>query len=231
MATPSEIIDMVASLQNDTAQTEYTDAAVLPYLNMALDDLQETFELNNIPTTNKTSALINVTAGIDAIGFSTTPALPTGLIEIQQLWESPEGLNQWTKITKNTFIPHYLEDGTTISQFLIWAWVDQQIKLIAANADIDIKLDYIQSIFSTPILIGQIATDIPIINIKSYLGYKTAALCSMFIGENETRAMMLSGLADSALSKTLGIAIKGTQTIPIRRRPFRASFKRRNVAH
>ena len=43
MPKPSEIIDMVASLQNDTAQSDYTDAAVLPYMNMALRDLQEKF--------------------------------------------------------------------------------------------------------------------------------------------------------------------------------------------
>ena len=38
---------MAASLQNDTAQSDYTDNAVLPYVNMAMNELQELFEQNN----------------------------------------------------------------------------------------------------------------------------------------------------------------------------------------
>jgi len=220
---------MVSSLQNDTAQSVYNNVACLPYLNMALDELQELFEENNVPVTNETSAVINAPAGTTAIGFATVVALPANLIEIRQLWESPEGLDQFLPMTKKDFIPHYLENNTTISQFLIWAWMNQEIRLIAADADNDLKLDYIQSIFATPILIADIDVDIPIKNIKSYLGYKTAALCSMFIGENPERASSLDGQAGTALQRTLGISTKGRQSILTRRRPFRASFKTRSV--
>ena len=56
MPKPSEIVSSVASLMNDTAQTLYTNAAVLPYLNLALDDLQEIFQHNNVPVTNEMTA-------------------------------------------------------------------------------------------------------------------------------------------------------------------------------
>lgn len=224
MPTPAAIIDMAASLMNDTAQTVYTDAACLPYLNMALAQLQEEMEMNNIPNTNETSALINLVAGTAAVGFLTTPPLPVGLIEIQRLWESPEGQNQWIPMTRKDFLPHYLQDVRT-PQFIFWAWIGEQIRLLPANQDNDIKLDYVGRLYALPIAIGAINTDLPVINSLSYLGYKTAALCAMFIGENPTRAAALEGEAYVALSRTLGISNKGRQAITTRRRPFRSAFK------
>ena len=218
---------MVASLQNDTAQSVYTDAACLPYLNIALDELQEYFELNNIPVTNDVSAVLNVLLGTSVISFTSSPALPSDLIEIQRLWESPEGENAYVPMTRKEFIPHNLETGTAINRFGVWAWVEQQIKLIAANVDIDLKLDYIKSIFATPIAIGAVGVDLPIINCKTFLGYRTAALCAHFIGANKTRADELNGFATIALDRTLGIATKGRQSIQTRRRPFRRSGNRK----
>lgn len=225
MATPAEIIDMVASLQNDTAQTQYNNVTCLPYLNMALDELQEIFEQNNVPITNEVSAALSVAAGVTSIGFTaTTPTLPADLVEIQQLWESPTGLDIWTPVTKLEFLPHFY-DGIVTNQFVNWAWVDQHIQLPTTDANNDLKLDYIKYIFSTPILIANIDVDLNVLNSKSYLGYKTAALCSMYIGENETRAGALNAQAEEALSRVLGINTKGRQSISTRRRPFRASYK------
>lgn len=230
MPAPSTIITTVAGLMNDAAQTQYTNAVCLPMLNLALDSLQETFELNGIPTTNKTSALINVPLGTSLIGFSTTPALPSDLVEIQELYESDEGLNQWgSPLARREFIPHHLQDGTAVSRFGMFAWKNNQIELIAASVDIDLKLDYIASIFNTPVLIGNINVDIPIPNIKSFLEFKTAAFCALFIAENETRAMALNGEAGLALDRSLGISVKAMQFIPTRRRPFRAGFKSRKA--
>lgn len=229
MPTPSAIMDMSASLLNDTAQTQYTDEAQLPYLNMALDELQEFFEQNNVPKTNETSDTLEVAEGVDTIGLATIPPLPTGLIEIQQLWESPSGQESWTPMTKREFIPHYLQNGQEINQFLIWAYIDDEIKLIAANQDNDIKIDYIKSIFNTPIVIADVGVDITIKNVKSFLGFRTAGLCAQFIMEDPERAGSLNGFASVALDRTLGISTKGRQSIVNRRRPFRAAYKARTV--
>lgn len=229
MPTPSSIISAVSSLMNDTAQQRYTNTTCLPYFNLALDILQEVYELNGIPVTNRTSAVIVVLAGIKRIGFDTSPALPGDLIEIQQLWESFAGQNEWIPMVKKEFIPHYLEDGTTINQFLVWAWKNQAIELIAANANNDLRIDYTSSIFNTPIKIAQINTNLPYTNIKTYLEFETAALCAMFVAENDARASILNNLAADALSRALGIPIKGMQNIITRRRPFRAAFRRRGV--
>ncbi len=232
MPRPSDIIKTVSGLMNDSAQTQYTSSVCLSFLNLALDELQEIYELNNIPITNETSSAITVKAGVSEIGFDTNPSLPSDLIEIQQLWESQTGLNQWTPIIKRDFIPHYLEDGTTISQFLIWCLEKGgRINLVAANQDNDLKIDYIASLFNTPILIKDINVNLPFTNVKTYLEYKTTALCAMFIAENPERAQALDNLASQGLTRALGIPIKGMQTVVTRRRPFRHSFKNRGVSY
>lgn len=229
MPKPSEIISTVASLMNDTAQSVYTDTACLPYLNLAMRILQEEFELNDIPVTHKTSAAITVPTGYTKIGFDTTPALPSNLIEIEELWESTSGQNQWIPVVRKDFLPHYLE-GQTISQFLIWAW-NGAIELLPANTINDLKLDYLASLFINPIKIANIDVDIPLVNVQTTLEFKTASLCALFIAENESRAIALNGEANEALGRSLGIPIKGMQTVITRRRPFRSSFKRRGISY
>jgi len=227
MPTPAAIMEMSAALMNDTARVTYTDTAILPYLNIALDDLQEMFEHNNIPSTNEVSAILTpVTSGTTVISQTSTPSLPANLIEIQRLWERSTGVVPWVPMTREEFLPLSLEDQN-ITQFLIWAWVNEEIRLISATASIDLRIDYIKSIFATPIDITQISTNITTINIKQYLGYHTAALCSMFIGENETRAAVLESQAGVALDRELGIPIKGRQAITTRRQPFMGSYRRR----
>src|ERR1700687_5673674 len=100
MVRPSDIITTVAGLMNDSAQAVYDNASCLPFLNLALDELQEIYELNGLPITNETSAAIKIKTGVSSVGFDTTPALPSDLIEIQQLWESTSGLNKWTPMVK-----------------------------------------------------------------------------------------------------------------------------------
>lgn len=238
MPSPNDIISTVSVLMNDYAQTQYNNVSVLPMLNLALNELQEIFEQNGIPVTNEhTPAVITIPAQTNPsqinvqIGFNTTPSLPADLIEIQEMWESWTGLNQWQPMIKKEFIPHYLEDGTTISQFLIWSWEKNQINLISANMAIDLKLDYTSNMFNTPILISQVNTNLPFTNIGTYLDYKTASLCAMFLAENESRATALDGLAGGALERALQIPLKGMQSVTTRRRPFRHSFKHRGVSY
>jgi len=227
MPTPSAVMSMAASLLNDTGRNSATDSAVLPYFNIALDDLQEIFEHNNIPITNETSANLALTAGDTVISFSSSPALPAALVEIQRLWERSAGTPPYVPMGKVEFIPHDQED-LSITQFLIWAWINEEIRLIATTADVDVKIDYIQSIFSTPIEIADIGTDLPVINVKQYLGYHTASLYAMFAGENETRAAILENKAIEALDRELGIPTKGRQSITTRRQPFMSSHRRRS---
>lgn len=224
--TAGEVMNKSASLLNDTARSVYSYTVQLPYLQMALQDLRKLLELNNSPVTNEsTPVVINVPAGTAIIGFSTTPALPSDLIEIQKLWESAEGTEQWTPMTRKEFLPHYLA-GEEISQFLIYAWRDNEIHLLPANADNDLKIDYIKSLFTA---VTDENSQLSIINADSYLQFRTAALCAEFIGENGTRAASLNIQAQQSFDTLIGIDNKGKQMIQTRRRPFRAAWKNRGI--
>ena len=225
MATPAQIITDVSALMNDTAQSQYNNATVLPYLNMALKELQEIFEESNIPVTNNTYAPLDVLAGVTSISFTTTPALPSDLIEIQSLNERELGsddsfiqMNKWEFLPRRTTLTNRLTD---------WSWQTNMIKFIGALSANEVLIDYIKSIFTIPLVISAVNTDLGIKNVDMYLGFRTASFCAQFIAENDTRAQALLSDAGMALDRELGIPIKGAQAIFTRRRPFRSSYKMR----
>ena len=229
MSTAGNVMDTVAALLNDSAKQNYSYVVQLPYLKVALKELRELFELNNSPVTNATSAVITlpatVTPGITTISSLTIPALPTGLVEIQKVWERATGTDPYTPMTRKEFIPHHLE-GILTNQFSIWVWENESIKVLSSLRSNDIKLDYIQELFNS--VVDQNST-IGVINADSFLHYRTAGLCAEFVGENKTRADALNGDAILALDRVLGISNKGRQTIATRHRPFRTGFKSRGL--
>lgn len=224
--TAGSVMNLAASLLNDTARSVYSYTAQLPYLNIALQDLRKLLELNNSPVTNETSAIITIPSGITFLAFGTVaPKLPDDLIEIQQLWERIAGVEPFLPMRKVEFIPHYLED-IEINQFLVWAWINNEIRFLPANIDIDVKIDYIHSLFTN---VTDENSILGVINSDSYLQYRTAALCAEYIGENPTRAMSLNIQAKEAFDILIGIDNKGRQAIYTRRRPFRAAWKNRGL--
>lgn len=220
--TAATVMDRAAALLNDSSLSIFTYVAQIPYLNVALDELQELFEENNIPSTNKVSAVIPITTG--TVTLDGAAGLPSDLVEIQSLGERTTG-------TTDTFIPmirvEFLPQTLVQTmQLIYWAWIGEVIKFIGATSDRDVELNYIASLFST---ITASTDTISAINSRSFLAYRTAALCAEFIGENPERAESLNADAILALSRTLNISTKGRQSIVTRRRPFMANYRNRGV--
>lgn len=225
----SDVMDATAAAMNDPSKTHYTYAKQMPYLNMALRELQEFFELNEIPVTTKKSAVIEVPDGTTEIGFSPdppiadTPYLPDDLIEPKVLWESTVDTDTYTPMTKVDFLPQSLA-GVETSQFGIYVWQEQKIKVLAANIDIDLKMDYIASLFTT---VDDEDTVINVLNSLSFLSYRTAGLMCEMISRDQVGADKNNNNAGLGLDRVIGIGTKGRQAITIRHRPFRSSYKRR----
>ena len=231
--TASTVLDAAAALMNDVAKSIFSNAAQLPYLNIACNELQEWCEVNNIPVSQETSAIIEVSAGdnkivsVDDPDAATLPNYPSDLIDIQQIWErTTDTENEFTPVTKFDYIPHWWETDPPTSSLECWAWLNQQIRFghNGATADNDVKLDYIKTLFPQTITAN---TTIGIINSSSFLSYRLASLLAQYIGENPTRAEELRAQADVSLDRMLTIGTKGRQSIPIRRRPFMANYKSR----
>lgn len=224
-------MDLSASLLNDTAKTVYTYAAQSPYLRMALQELREFFELNNIPVTQSTSVSIEVAAGVTAIEFNNAgtpllPKLPDDLVEPAQLWERQHNVNPYTPMSKRDYLPHDLEDVNT-NNFVYYTWNGQKIEFLASNQDNDIKIDYIKQMFPDAGDTIDENTIINVVNGASFLQYRVAALCAEFIERNETSANALNANAVLSIDRATGIGVKGKQNIMTRRRPFRAAYKKR----
>jgi len=226
--TAGDIMDISAGLLNDYNKDSFTYVAQRPFLQLAIQELQEYYELNNIPITNNTSDVIEVDAGVNMIGFigdTAAPNLPDDLVEIQQLWYSARDQNVWFPMTKRDFLPHYLET-VQIDPLTYWAWYRERIHFLPAISDSDVKMDYVQTLF--PDIVDH-NSQLNLINGRTFLEYRTAALASQFIGENKSRADELNAFAIPAMDRITGISIKGQQSIMVRRRPFRSGFKNRRI--
>lgn len=224
----STVMNGAAALLNDPNKTKYTFAVQLPYLNLAVQELQEEFELNAIATSEKTSAVIQINAGVTQIvyngaGTPTNPSLPSDMVEPAQLWERNRGIDPFIPMVKREYLPHSLE-GILISSFIYYTWQEQKITVLPSNQNNDIKIDYIRELFSS---VTDENTQINTINAKSFLEYRTAGLVAEFIERNVTSANALNSYALLAMGRVTGIGAKGKQNIVTRRQPFRASYKKR----
>lgn len=224
--TWAEILQLSAGGLNDTARDKFTDLVLLPYLNMARIELEEIFELNSIPVTEETSAVLTIPANTSAIGFSSSPPLPSDLIEIKNLYESTTTLNNFIEIARKSSITPYISAGSTYTSFSVWAWNGQEIQVRAAANAVDIKIDYVKALFANMVTIPIINQQNEIKNTDGFLHFRTAGLAAEFIDENTTRSASLNTFATGSLERSLGISVKGMQILATRRRPFRAAFKR-----
>lgn len=221
----STVLAKAATLMNDTARTVYNYGAVLPYLQLAMQELQEHFELNSIPVTQLSSAVINIPTGTTQIIYNgvLVPKLPDDMIEPAQLWERQAGIDPYVPMSRRDFIPHQLE-GILTGKFSFYVWENQIIKFLPANRSNDIKIDYVKDIFTA--LVDENSL-INVINAATFLEYRTAGLCAEFIERNAASANALNVYAVMALDRATGIGVKGKQTILTRRKPFRAAYKKR----
>lgn len=221
-------MDGSASLMNDTARNTYSYAVQIPYLKIALQRLRELFERNGVAVTQKTSAVIQMDAGDTVIAYDAAPdpELPDDFVEPLQLWERPRGIDPWVPMTRKDFLPHYLEGQPYQPQFIWFQWDEQQITVLQASQDNDIKIDYIRELFQD---IVDETSSINVVNAITWLQFMTASLMKKYIERDETAALAMMNDALLCESDVLGISSKSKQTIMTRRRPFRSGWKRRSV--
>ena len=220
--TAGDVMSAVRSLLNDSAGQYYTNTVQIPYLKIALSELREYLELSNSPVTNYVEAILTIPAGTTLISYITTPALPSDLIEIRQLWYRPTGTGPYVPLRQREFLPHW-QDGQDLYSFLYWAWYDNALHLPASSQINDLKLDYMRQIDNVVDENSQLS----LINGQSFLNYRTAALCARYVKRDKEAADDMDINAQTSLDRTVAIESKGKQAIQTRRRPFRQGYKNR----
>lgn len=233
--TAGEVMDRSAALLNDPAKTDYTYLAQLPYLNIAIDELNEYLEESNSSPSSQTwfGTILEIGDWILSPEGSAFPGAhyPDDLVEIQEISERTAGTNDsMILLPRIEFFSAAQTPATSSLQF--WYWEDQLVKFHTGGATErkGVQVRYVRQSITLAIdgssLIGGVS-GLGVINARSYLSFKTAALCAQFIGENETRAGVLNMEAERAIERMIGISSKGRQQIVTRHRPFRASYKMR----
>lgn len=226
MVTAGQVMTTVANLMNDPALTVFSYEVQIPYLNIAIRDFKSQMVLANMPVTNQRSPEILIEAGVDNIGGGSGVSLPIGLVEVQQLWQTWAGTtNQYSPIKKYEFLPH-IYDGVELNTIPYWAWMGGAIRFHPANTDLNIKIDMIADVLPN---VTSEYDALPVIGCDDYLAFRAAALISMFIGANETRAQALNNEAKTEWDKFEATGNKSKQQITTRRRPFMAAYRQRSV--
>lgn len=225
MITPNQILETACADMNDSARRIYNWTSLRPYMNMALMELMQIFELNSLPITSQNSASITVPLGETEIAYVGTQAqLPADLIEPEKIWESNDGGNSWSEVKRVLSISPNISTGQAIIYFGVYVWLGDKIQVPETTNDIILKIQYTRNLISLPLNTNQENLPLPL-KTPLFLGHKTAALCALLTAQDEIRAAALNELADQAINKELGITIKRMQQMPVRRLPFRARFK------
>lgn len=220
--TAAQVMNISAALLNDANRTTYTYAVQVPYLQLALQKLEELYQLNSIPVTEETSEIISIPAGATELDYNTPPLLPRDMVEILRVWERTSGTDPFIPMIPKSFLPHSLE-GVTVNQFMYYVWQSNKIKFLASGADNDIKIDYIKQLFTN--ILDENAP-INILGARTYLEFMTAGLVAEFVESNDATAQSMYGQAQLSMDVSIGIGAKGKQTIFTRRRPFRSGYRR-----
>lgn len=219
MASASTIMDGSRACLNDVGGQIYTNAALLPYLQLAWGIMQQEMRSAGIPTVVDSGAEITLPAGTTLINQGTSPALPAGLYNIKSIREKG--------VTEPAYMYEILDDVIVLpavapDRYLrFYTWSESQLEFIGSTEDRMIQIRFLKSLPE----ITSDATEVDTPGVQQYLELKTAALASILIGQNRTRGDYLEGEAGRALRSYTNVEIKGTQGSPVRRLPY--GFSRR----
>jgi len=212
--TAGQVITESKALLNDLGGVFYTTEALLPYLNKAYRELQDYYNLHGLKTTVDVSAIFPIPAGLLVMNVS--PADMLRPIELAE--RSPGSSDQFVEMDERSWEP----DTPQSTHLRFWIWREEVINFLGATADREVRIRYVKSL--SP-FVGE-SSNVGIINAKSVLAARTAALAARFIGENPTRADELDSDVGMALDRLIVTAIRQNQGLPTRRR--RTRYRRPN---
>jgi hypothetical protein len=205
----SDVMDRARAVLNDTAKDLYTNEVLLPYLQIANDDLSDEL-VDNGGTVQR-----EVSLDLPLIIGGTSPVLPADFIVPIEVFEKDLGQdNSYFRLMRQTdFLPN-ITAGTELG---VWAWREQNIVTTGSKIDKMLRVRYYRLIVS----IDGENSPIELTHALNYLAYHSAALAAEHIGQNRPKAIDLESQAIQKLNKLLKKEVKQNQSRPVRRKPFR----------
>lgn len=198
--TAAEISQQAAKVYlNDSAQSTWTDAVLLPCVIQSSEELEKLLIANDIPVIKDVSIVIAV--AIAAVVIS----LPTDLLEPLALSERTSGSSDKFKEVKEVdFLDPNLTTESTVIQ---WAWYDQQIHINAPTTARECLLKYHKSL--TAITATSSIVELP--RAKNFMSARTAQLAARNLGNNPTKADAMQPDINEAKALLIGALVKNNQ--------------------
>jgi hypothetical protein len=208
--TAGSVMDLAASLMNDTPKTLYTYTVQLPFLKMAQRDLQNDFILNDIKVALEVSAVIDVAANATTLTLPADFFLP---IRLEERADGSTNVDDFFGMTERK-----VEPGTRAGSTLgIWSYREGEIQFVGATGAREVRLTYWRLVPSAVSDASVTSED----GAQNVLAYRTAMLCTKHVGHNIDRAAELLGDYQTSFDTLIGVYTKNNQSLQGRRLPFR----------
>lgn len=209
-STSGSVMLRAAAHLNDADQLVYTSDILLPYFNMAIDELQEELAVYEIGEIKKTSVIILVPTG-----SKTLPQVPADFLESVSLIERRQGTQgDWTSVTEVRAI----DPGLSNEAILQWAERFSTIEINAPTSPRETLLEYIAAM-----TIAQGEDNLlDIESSRRFLALLTARNTARDAGNSATKAATYEpdiGRARDRLTRRL--QKKSQNVMGVRRRPYR----------
>lgn len=171
--TVEQILALSAGLLGDPSQRKFTNAKLLPFFELAFEELTGEMARYHLPK-QKRSVLYTLTASTTSLTPATASISNMG--ELVVLEERPSGSsNDYTIVAQVDKLPQ--EDAA--SDLRWFEWSNDQFNFVGATQNIQLRITYYDS--GAAPTTGSVGID----GCKNYLAYRTAALAAIPSGNVE----------------------------------------------
>jgi hypothetical protein len=209
------VLTEIKGLLNDPSGSIYPDQALIPLLQKSYRELQVKLNALGISTSKEVIGTTVLLVGTKILGDGA--GLPTDLIYPIELGERLMG-------SENKFAPmeerEWDMDATPGNELGVWVWREETLHFIGANTDRQIMIRYVKSL---PAL-ADVTSPVLINDSQTWLAQRTAAIASLLLGHNPSRAeALITDLYgfNGPWEDLKATKVKRLQNIPVRRRRTR----------
>jgi hypothetical protein len=216
MATANDAFERARVELNDVGAELYTNAILMPFLQIANDELSNKMLVHGLPVQKQIAAYMTV-----AIGIAKFTTLPTDFINPVKLWQRPSGQTVgFEEMRRESWEPASVRVSQTLGN---WDYRDNEVIWQAATAAVQVRMDYNRMLTE----IDDAGDPLEVFGSLAFYGPRIAQLAAKHIGQNPVKALELKDEADDALDDLIIIGVRNQQHIATRRKPFRRNRRRR----
>lgn len=207
----SSILVEARGLLNDPTGAIYPDAPMLVLANKVYKELQTKLSADGVGVVKEISAIVVLPTPQTVL--SDGAGLPADLLYPLEVQERGVGAENFVGMSESEWEPDYVPSQT----LNYWSWREDELKFPGATQNRDLKIKYVKSLGS----IIEANSPILILNSQTWLAQRLAAVASVVIGSNPSRASLLSSDLVTIWDDLIATMIKRQQSIPVRRRRTR----------